>query len=112
MSTIAVQSTYVSRRRSTVRLTRRGRLALFGLALLAVLALGLVVAGQSGASGEKGAAVPTRSVVVGSGDTLWDLARETADDESVRSMQDRIMELNGLDSPMLYAGQTLRVPLD
>jgi len=112
MSTIAIPTTYVAPRRPTVRLTRRGRLVVFALALLALLVAGLIGASMSGASDEKGERVPTRGVVVGSGDTLWDLSAAAADDESVREMQGRIMELNGLDSGVVYAGQTLRVPLD
>jgi len=98
------------RRRSTVRLTRRGRVVVFALALLVLLALGVAGAGLSGAAGEKGRDVPTRGVVVAPGDTLWDLASEAADGGSVRDMEQQIKDLNGLDSGMLLAGQRLRVP--
>ena len=50
--------------------------------------------------------------MVGSGDTLWDIAADLADDGDVRAMVDRIEQLNALDSGMVVAGQRLRVPLD
>lgn len=96
-------------RRSTVRLTRRGRIVVFVLALGLLLLIGVVGAGVSGASPEKGS-VATRSVVVGPGDTLWDLASDAADGGDIRSMEQRIEDLNGLSSGMLVAGQTLRIP--
>lgn len=99
-------------RRSTVRLTRRGRLVVFVLALIAVLAVGIVLAQGSVATGEKGEPAPTRIVMVGSGDTLWDIASRIADDGDVRGMVHQIEELNALDSGMVTAGQKLRVPTE
>jgi len=98
------------RRRSTVRLTRRGRAVVFLAALVVLLGLGLLGAGIAGASGEKGAGVPTHTVVVGTGDTLWDLAADAADGGDIRAMEQTIKDLNGLDSGMLVSGQTLRIP--
>lgn len=97
------------RRRSTVRLTRRGRVVVFVLALLVLMAIGLVGASISGASQEKGS-VATHTVVVGTGDTLWELASDAADGGDIRRMEQTIKDLNGLDSGMLIAGQTLRIP--
>lgn len=97
-------------RRSTVRLTRRGRLVVFTLALLAILVVGLVVASGSVATDEPGTPEPTRVVMVGPGDTLWDIASDLADDGEIRSMVDRIQDLNALDSGMVVAGQRLVVP--
>ena len=113
MSSIAFQ--VPTARRSTVRLTRRGRLVVFVAALLALFALGLMAAGISGASDDEGEQVPTRTVVVGTGETLWDIAdsaaEATAADDSIREMQERIEKLNALESPMLLAGQRLHVPI-
>jgi LysM repeat protein len=95
-----------------VRLTRRGRLTVLVLALLVVLTIGLVVASGSVATEEPGTPEPTRVVMVGSGDTLWDIAAGVADDGDVRSMIERIERLNALDSGMVVAGQKLSVPLD
>lgn len=96
----------------TVRLTRRGRLVVFTLALLAVLTVGVLLASGSVATGEPGTAEPTEVVLVGSGDTLWDIAADLADDGDVRGMIDRIEKLNALDSGMVVAGQQLVVPVD
>lgn len=95
----------------TVRLTRRGRLAVFTLALLVVLAVGFVLASGAVGTDEPGTPEPTRVVVVGSGDTLWEIAAGLADDGDVRAMVAEIQKLNALDSGMLTAGQKLVVPL-
>ena len=94
------------------RLTRRGRLVVVAFALLVVMAVGLVLASGAVGTQESGAAEPTRTVMVGTGDTLWDIAAEAADGGDVRSMVERIQQLNALDSGMLTAGQRLRVPVD
>ena len=94
------------------RLTRRGRLVVFLAALVAVLCLGIVLGAGSVASEKPGTPEPTRVVMVGSGDTLWGIAADLADDGDVRAMVDRIERLNALDSAMVEAGQRLRVPLD
>jgi hypothetical protein len=97
-------------RRSTVRLTRRGRLVVLTLALLALLAAGILVASGSVATDEPGTPEPTRVVMVGSGDTLWGIAADVAADGDVRAMIDRIERLNALDTGMVSAGQKLLVP--
>jgi len=98
-------------RDSAVRLTRRGRLVVFMVALVAVLAVGIVLAQGSVATGEKGTPAPTRVVMVGSGDTLWDIAAGLAEDGDVRGMMQQIEDLNALESSSLAAGQKLRVPV-
>jgi len=80
------------------------------IALLLFLALGLVGAGLSGAAGQSGPAVPTHTVVVAPGDTLWDLASAAAKGGSIRDMEQEITDLNGLSSVVLVAGQRLRIP--
>ena len=113
MSTMTIDQMLAPRpvtRRSTVRLTRRGRLVVLALALLAVLAAGIVIASGSVATDEPGTPVPTRVVMVGTGDTLWDIAADAADDGDVRAMIDRIERLNALDTGMVSAGQELLVP--
>lgn len=112
MSSTAVDQflTVAPRRPSTLRLTRRGRVVVFILALLVVMALGFAGASLSGAAGKAGRGVPTRTVVVAPGDTLWDLASEAAEGGSVRGMEQQIKDLNGLDSAVLVAGQRLRIP--
>lgn len=94
------------------RLTRRGRLAVLALALLAVLAVGILWSSGSVATERPGIPEPTETVMVSSGDTLWAIASEAADGGDVRAMVERIQQLNALDSGALSAGQRLAVPVD
>lgn len=93
----------------TYRLTRRGRLVVFALGFLVVLALGLVFAGGSVATRDKEA---TETIVVAPGDTLWDIASDLTDGSDVRAMMAHIQDLNSLDGVDLAAGQPLRVPAE
>ncbi len=110
MSTVTVNSVATVPRGTSVRLTRRGRLVVFVLSMLVVLALGLVWAAGSVATDEAGVPQPTTVVTVGTGDTLWGIASELADDGGTRAMINQIEELNALESGMLVAGQRLVVP--
>ena len=67
--------------------------------------LGAFLGARSVASERPGTPEPTRVVMVGSGDTLWQIAADLADDGDVRAMIDRIEELNALDTAMVTAGQ-------
>jgi len=112
MSTMTISPTSI-RTRPTVRLTRRGRAVVFAASLLLVLGIALIVlGGTSVASGEAGTPEPTTTVMVGPGETLWDIAAEIAPDGHTRAMMNRIERLNTLDSSMLLAGQRLRVPVE
>jgi cell division protein YceG involved in septum cleavage len=103
----------VRRPRSTVRLTRRGRVVVVLAALLVAFAVGVfVTAARSVATQHPGTPEPTRIVQVGSGDTLWGIASELADGGDVRAMIEEIKQLNALDSEALQAGQRLVVPAD
>lgn len=128
MSTIAVAQGFGSTRRAVrrpavrpprrpaavpdqMRLTRRGRM----LVLVAMLALAFaaftVFGGQSVATGEPGNPVPTRTVEVGSGDTLWAIAATVAEPGEVREMIHQIKELNAMPSAALAEGQEIAVPV-
>jgi hypothetical protein len=93
-----------------VRLTRRGRLVVLALSLLLVLGLGVCWAAGSVATERPGRPEPTRVVMVGTGETLWGIAAEIAEDGQTRAMVEKIEDLNALDSAMVEAGQRLRVP--
>lgn len=93
-----------------VRLTRRGRVAITTL-LLAFLFVVLVVAGgQSAATDAEGPGVPTQTVVVAKGDTLWAIAAEVAPERDIREVIHEIEKLNALPGPALVEGQELLVP--
>jgi nucleoid-associated protein YgaU len=108
--TTAGQAARPARGRSTVRLTRRGRVVVFVLGLAVLLGLGLAISNGAGAALHSGKPEATHSVVVAPGDTLWDLASEAAHGGDVRSMITHIEKLNGLPGVSLSAGQTLRIP--
>ena len=110
MSTMTAPSATYVPTTSAVRLTRRGRLVVLAMGLVAVLAIGILLASGSVATDEPGTPEPTRVVLVGAGDTLWDIAADAADDGDVRAMIDRIEKLNALESGMVVAGQRLVVP--
>jgi hypothetical protein len=100
-------------RRPQVRLTRRGRLVVFLVSLLLVLATAFIALGGTSVATDKGGTPePTMIVMVGDGETLWDISSGLAGSGDTRDMMARIERLNALDSGMLYAGQRLRVPTD
>ncbi len=117
MSTMTISPTYAARPRPAaprgqVRLTRRGRLVVFVLALAFVLTAALALSARSTATSTDGGDTETRVIHVGAGETLWGIAAELADSGDVRAMVDEIEQLNALDSSMLMAGQELHVPVD
>jgi hypothetical protein len=95
-------------RRSTVRLTRRGRVVVFLLGLAVALFAGFVLANGSTATEHS---ETTTTIQVGAGETLWDIAKSVAVEGHTADMVDHIKDLNHLSSGGLQAGQELRVPL-
>jgi hypothetical protein len=93
-------------RPSTLRLTRRGRLAVLGLGLAATLGIGVVAATGSLADDRP---EPTRVVIVQPGQTLWDIASSVGSGD-VRSTIAHLEAINHLDSTTVQVGQHLRVP--
>jgi LysM domain len=97
--------------RRGLRLTRRGRVVLVVLLALlaAVLALGIDAAGSM-ASTDSSTATQYETVIVQPGDTLWELARDLAPGDDPRETVQRLLDLNGLSSPVIVPGQELAVP--
>lgn len=95
-------------RRSTVRLTRRGRVVVFLVGLAIALVAGFVLAAGSTASEHSES---TTVIQVGPGETLWDIARSVAVQGHTADMVEHIKDLNGLSGGALQVGQDLRVPL-
>jgi nucleoid-associated protein YgaU len=52
----------------------------------------------------------TIAYVIRAGDTLWAIAGRVDPDRDPRAVVEQLMELNGLQSPTLLPGQTLRLP--
>ena len=94
-----------------MRLTRRGQVVVVGLLLACVLVALTAVGSHSAATDHPGAPVPTRTVQVGDGDTLWQIAETVAAPGQTRQMVRQIEELNAMTGPGVTAGQTLAVPL-
>ena len=113
MSTLSLAPAFQTptRVRSSVRLTRRGRLVVFLTSLLVVLAVALTLAGGAVGTGSAGEPTPTEVVTVAPGQTLWGIASEIAVDGDVRAAMQQIERLNALESAGLQAGQKLRVPV-
>jgi LysM repeat protein len=115
MSTIALQPGFARTRRpartAPARLTRRGRIVAVLLFLVLLSAVLTVFGSRSAATDEVGVPVPTRTVEVGPGDTLWDIASTTAEPGHVREMVLQIQELNALSGAGLRVGQEIAVPV-
>ncbi|HET7328715.1 MAG TPA: LysM peptidoglycan-binding domain-containing protein [Nocardioidaceae bacterium] len=90
-----------------LRLTRRGRLALFLTCLAMACAVLVAVAGAALGAGEP---VPTEVVTVQPGDTLWGIASQVAPGADPRELIDQIHELNTVGAN-LQVGDKLDVPV-
>lgn len=99
------------RTRSSVRLTRRGRIVVGALVSLPFAAL-LVITGSVAADAEtadpRGSA--TATVVVQPGESLWSIAQAIAPHDDPRSTITTIRDLNGLGTDTVVPGQSLVVP--
>lgn len=103
----------VAQRPAQLRLTRRGRVVVFIAGLIVIALASLAFGASSVATQKAGQPVATETIVVGSGQTLWDIASDIAaqtGEEDVRDVMHEIKQLNALESGMLMAGQRLRVP--
>jgi nucleoid-associated protein YgaU len=93
-----------------LRLTRRGRVVVTLILLAFALVAFTLFSAQSAATGEEGAEVGTRTVIVGEGDTLWEIAGAVAAPGETREVVYEIQKLNSLPGPELVEGQKLAVP--
>lgn len=115
MSTIAIADTQRSTApavRTRLRLTRRGRFVITTLAaipLLLVVALGVLNGGQASA-GNAAADVHFDTVTIQPGETLWQLAEETAPNADPRDFVQDVISLNALDGSGLQAGEQISIP--
>jgi len=98
--------------RQPIRLTARGRAAVFFLLSVITLLLILIAAGGTSADASATAGGPaTASVVVQAGDSLWTIAKSLQPNGDPRSMMQTLVELNGLKGGELVPGQQLIVPI-
>jgi LysM repeat protein len=106
-------------RPGAVRLTRRGRLVVTVLVLLAAIVtatlLWATVAGSAQASSRGGPAPRSpyqglTQVVVQPGQTLWSIAAATEPSANAWAVVQQIIEVNALNGPQVRAGEQLWVP--
>jgi hypothetical protein len=98
--------------RPTMRLTRRGRLAMVISTLLMLGVLGVVLGSTTVATDEPGAPVPATMVTITPGQTLWDIAAKANPTGDIQVTVDDIMKLNSMATgSSLHAGDTIAVPL-
>lgn len=105
----AAGATAPSARGARLRLTRRGRAVVTALAVGLALAAGSVA--QHASARTPGEAVEVTAYTVASGETLWQIASAITDPgEDVREAVAVLMQLNGLTTSGLNAGQQLLLP--
>ncbi len=118
MSTIAIadhQRSATPAVRTRLRLTRRGRIVFTTLAALPVLvgvALGVLNGGQASAgdASRAGAPVHFETVTVQPGETLWQIAEQTAPNADPREFVQDVASLNALGDSTLQAGEQIAIP--
>ncbi len=93
-----------------LRLTRRGRLVLTMTSLLAAAVAFVGLAGPVTADEPGGPPPATASVVVGPGDSLWEIARQAAPGSDTRGVIAEIRRLNDLEGGAIAVGDRLVVP--
>jgi hypothetical protein len=96
--------------RSRLRLTRRGRVVLMVLPTLLALS-GVLLASAPGVAEASPRVEPARTVVVGTGDSLWTIAERVAPHTDPRLTVAALERANGLTDGRVAAGATLVLPL-
>jgi len=95
-----------------VRLTRRGKIAFMLVALIVLAVLAVALGSSTAATRDAGAALPTTTVTVKAGETLWQLAAEANPGGDIRATVDDIMRLNALpNASSLQMGSQVAVPV-
>jgi hypothetical protein len=95
-----------------VRLTRRGRLLLTAVVLLALVVAAVLLSGGAPARAgtDRAPATVGERVTVRPGETLWQIAERVAPGSDPRETVARILDLNGLQTAEVQAGTALRLP--
>lgn len=93
---------------SRTHVRRRRALVLVIGAILAALWSGAVANARD--DGRRAPAVPARTYVVRSGDTLWSIAIRLAPERDPRSVVDTLVSMNHLGGEPLIPGRAIRLP--
>ncbi len=100
--------------RAPLRLTRRGRFVIATAAALLVTIVLLIASGAAQATSHpvsaRAAEQNLAQVVVRPGQSLWSVAESADPNADTRVVIQQIIELNGLTSDAVFAGQRLWVP--
>jgi hypothetical protein len=99
-------------RPTPLRLTRRGRVVLAGLAALVIGGISMVAAGAAQASSHPGPAgrAGIVQVTVRPGDSLWTIAERNDPDADTRVVIGEIQQFNSISGSVVMPGQALWVP--
>jgi nucleoid-associated protein YgaU len=118
----AARSAAQSPAHTPVRLTRRGRLVVTGMAVLLVAAGSVALAGAAQAIGHSGAqarpgtagaaGAAITKVEVRPGQSLWTLAEAYDPNADTRQVIQEILQLNSLSTDQVQPGQVLWMPRD
>jgi hypothetical protein len=98
---------------TALRLTRRGRVVVrvgSGLLVLITVVSGVLLLGRPAEAGSRPHAVSASYRVVLPGETLWQIAGEISPGVDRRETVAKIIELNGLSTAAVLAGQRIAVP--
>lgn len=98
--------------RTRLRLTRRGRVVFTSLAAIPLLlgvALAVLNGGQASAGNTAGHA-HFDTVTIEPGQTLWQLAEQTAPNADPRDFVQDVVSLNALDGSGVQAGEQIAIP--
>jgi Tfp pilus assembly protein FimV len=113
MTTIGIASAASGTR---LRLTRRGRRVVAGVAALpVVVALCAAAIGGGAALASRESGAPSGSfttVTVGAGDSLWSIAEQVAPASDPRDVVDAIVQLNALDGVTVTPGERISIPAE
>ena len=95
-----------------LRLTRRGKMLVVTLAVIAIGVLAIMWGPSSTAADETGTPQETTSVQVLPGHTLWQIAADANPHGDIRKTVDEIIELNSLpNASALQMGSEIAVPV-
>lgn len=99
------------RQQPGLRLTKRGRVVMFLIAIAAVLLMGVTFGGSTAATDRAGAPVASQTINVKAGQTLWEIAVAANPNGDIRQTVDDIMKLNSLPAAGLQMGREIAVPV-
>ena len=106
----STQTAHSQKAQAPLRLTRRGRIVVGALAVLIVSAFCLLAASSAQATNHGAARTGNAKVTVHAGQSLWSVAESADPNQDTRLVVQQIIELNGLTSQVVYAGEQLWVP--